>query len=83
MNTRNIASENCKQGEEQHLQCKTLHRYFEASRVLIQINTEALSLPEAFPYLRRTISYNNSDWTEVYQNMRKVRRQWRMIERCW
>ena len=40
---------------------------------------EALPLSEASPYLRRTIAYNNSDCTMVYQNLQKVRSQWVMI----
>ena len=34
---------------------------------------------EAFPYLERTIEYNNSDWTAVFQNLRKAQRRWGMI----
>ena len=53
--------ENCKQGEERRLHHKPLQRCFEASRVSFQINTEALPLSDAFPYLGRMIAYNNSD----------------------
>ena len=37
--------------------------------VLFQINAETLPSSEAFPYLDRLISYNNSDWLAVYQNL--------------
>ena len=46
---------------------------------MFQINVDALTPPEAFPYLDRTIAYNNSDWSEVCQNLRKVRRRWGVI----
>ena len=61
LNTRRYASENCKQGEERRRRRETLQRYFEESRVSFQINAEALPPLEAFPYLGRTIAYNNSD----------------------
>ena len=34
---------------------------------------------EDFPYLDRTIVYNNSDWSAFYHNLRKDRRQRGMI----
>ena len=48
---------------------------------MFQINTEALPLSEDFPYLGRKISYNNIDWMEVYQNLRKAWRRWGMIDK--
>ena len=36
---------------------------------------------EAFPYLGRMIAYNNSDWAEVYLNLRKSWRRWGMVAR--
>ena len=36
---------------------------------------------EAFLYLGRTIAYNNSDWTAVYQNLRKAWRWWGTVAR--
>ena len=36
---------------------------------------------EEFPYLGRTIAYNNSIWLAVYQNLSKERRRWEMITR--
>ena len=81
INNRHYVSDKCKQGEERRIRCKTLQRCFEASKVLFQINTDTLPLLEDFPYLGWTIAYNNSDWEEVYQNLRKVRRWWEMVER--
>ena len=43
--------------------------------------TENLPPSEAFPYLGRTITYNNSDWEAVYLNLCKARRRWVMIAR--
>ena len=62
-------SEKCKQGGERHLRRKTLQRCFDASRVSFQINSETLPPPEAFLYLWRTITFNNSDWAAVYLNL--------------
>ena len=81
LNTRHYASENCKQGEERRLRCKTLQSCFESSRVSFQFNAEDLPSSEAFPYLGRTIAYNNSDWSAVYQNLRISQRGWRVIVR--
>ena len=49
--------------------------------VSFQINTEDLPLLEAFPYVGRKNAYNNSNWLELYQNLRKARRRCGMIER--
>ena len=46
-----------------------------------QINSDPLSLSEAFPYLGRAIEYNNSDWLVLFQNLKKLRRGWGVIVR--
>ena len=51
------------------------------SRVLFQINAEALPPSDAFLYLGQKITYYNSDWMAVYQNLRKARRRWGIIAR--
>ena len=56
-------------------------RPYNAARVSFQINTEALPLLEASPYLGMKIAYNNSDWVAVYLNLRKAWRRWGMIAR--
>ena len=61
------------------IQHKTLHRYFEESRVSFHINVEVLPPPEALPYLGQMIAYNNSNWSSVYQNPKKAQRRWVMI----
>ena len=33
----------------------------------------------AFPYLGRTVAYNNSNWEALYQNLRKDQRRWGML----
>ena len=45
------------------------------------MNEESLTLYEDFPYLRKKIVYNNSNWQAVYQNLRKLRSWWGMIMR--
>ena len=42
---------------------------------------EALPISDFFPYLGRTIAYNNSNWEAVYQNLWKARRLWGMLAR--
>ena len=42
---------------------------------------EALLPSKTFPYLGRTITYNNRYWAAVYQNLRKAQRRWEMIKR--
>ena len=81
LNICHYASENCKQVKERQRQRETLKWCFKASKVSFQINTEALSPSEAFPNIRRKITYSNSDWAVVYQNTRNVRRRWGMIVR--
>ena len=44
--------------------------------VSFQINVEALTPSYAFPYLRRTIAFNNSNFPEVYHNLNKAQRRW-------
>ena len=42
---------------------------------------EDLPTSEALPYIGWTITYNNSNWTEVYHNLQKSRRLWGMVTR--
>ena len=81
LNTRHYVLDKRKKGEERHIRRETLQLCFEASRVLFHINAETVLPPEVFPYLRRTIAYNNIDWGVVYLNLRKARRWWGMVAR--
>ena len=81
LNTLHYASEKCKRGEERRIIRNTLHHYFKEIQVLFQINAETLPPLEDFPYLGRTIAYNNRDWAAVYQNMKKSRMRWEMVSR--
>ena len=81
LNTRHYVSEKYKQGEERRIRRETLQRCFKAIRVSFQINEETLPLLEAFPYLGRTITYSNSDWSAVYLNLRKSWRRWGVVAR--
>ena len=49
--------------------------------VLLQINTDTLTMLEGFPYLGRMITYNRSDWAKVYLNLRKYWRRRGMVAR--
>ena len=73
--------EKCRQGEERNLMRDTLQRCFGARRILFQINSETLPPLEAFPYLGRTVAYNNIYWASVYLNLRKFWRRWGIISR--
>ena len=59
-------------GEECRIIRTTLQHCFEASWVPISVNTDPLVLVAAFPYLGRTVAYNNSDWASLYQNICKA-----------
>ena len=79
LNTHHYASQKFNQGEERRIRRETLQRCFEANWVSFQINVETLPPLEAFPYLGRTIAYNNSDLAAVYLNLRKARGRWGMV----
>ena len=81
LNNRHYMLEKFNQGKDRRLRRKTLQLCFEASRVSFQINADTLPPSEAFPYLGRTITYNNSNWAVVCLNLQKVWRQWGMIAR--
>ena len=81
LNKRHYMPEKCKQGEDRCLRRDNLKRCFEAIRVLFHINAKTIPPSEALPYLGRTITYNKSDWSAVYLNMRKARKRWGMMAR--
>ena len=41
----------------------------------IRVNLNPLKAKTTFPYLRRTILCNNSDWADFYSNLSKARRR--------
>ena len=44
------------------------------------INLNPLGETTAFPYLGRTVTYNNSDWAALYRNLQKYHRRWGVVE---
>ena len=46
----------------------------------IRVNLEPLETMSAFPYLGRTIAFNNSDCVSLYINLKKEKWWWRMME---
>ena len=44
---------------------------------LLDLNT--LEEKTEFPYLGRTVMYNNNDWEALYINLRKAQRRWGMV----
>ena len=47
----------------------------------IRVKLDPLESKTAFPYLRSTVMYNNSNWAALYSNLRKAQRRWGMIEK--
>ena len=47
----------------------------------IKVNLDPLESAEKLPYLGRTITYNNSKWEDLYNNLRKAQRRWGMVLR--
>ena len=72
LDNRNYASEKYNQGEERSIRLENFQRCFESSMVSFQIKAYTLPPLEAFPYVGRTIAYNNSDWAVVYLNLHKA-----------
>ena len=50
-------------------------------RWTISVNADPLEPATAFPYLGFTVAFNNSNWAAVYQNIRKARNWWDMVEK--
>ena len=38
-----------------------------------------LESTENFPYLGRTVAFDNRDWTEMYENLRKAQKRWVVV----
>ena len=51
------------------------------SQVFIQVNTEPLEPVDDLPYLGHTITYNNSNWADVYHNLRNSWQHWEVISK--
>ena len=45
----------------------------------IRVNLNPLEEKNALPYLGRMVTYNNSDWADLYSNLRKDQRIWGMV----
>ena len=56
-------------GDGQYIRQLTLQHRFKSSQVSISMKSEPLGPAASFPYLVRTVAYNNSDWVVV-------RRRW-------
>ena len=61
-----------KQQQGYYIRRENLKHFSRESRISIRVNAEPLEPADAFPYLSRTIVYNNSDWAAVYHNLRKA-----------
>ena len=75
----NYESDKFQIGEEQQRRKETMKHCFEASQETISVNADTLEHATEFPYLCRTVAFNNSYWVALYQNLRKVRRWWGMV----
>ena len=47
----------------------------------INSNLDPLESAATFPYLGHTIAYNNINWVDLYQNLRKVQQRWGMVSK--
>ena len=52
---------------------------FEASKVTIIVNADPLEPTAAFPQLGRIVAFNNSDWVDLYQKLRKAWHRWGVV----
>ena len=46
--------------------------------MLTRVKLNRLEVMPALPYLRRTVTCNNSDWVVIYSNLHKAHRRWGM-----
>ena len=46
--------------------------------MVIRVNLNPLEATTVLPYLLHTVICNNSDWAELYTNLWKAQRRWRM-----
>ena len=79
INSRHYELEKCRLREARRIRRETLQNCFELGQISIWINAEPLEPADEFIHLVCTISYNNSNWTAMYQNRQKARQLWRMI----
>ena len=63
-------------GEEYRSIRTTLQHFFEAIRFSISVNSYPLEPVIDFPHLGLTVTYNNSYWVSLYQNLQKVQQRW-------
>ena len=54
---------------------------FEEIQMLINVNAEPLEPAASIPYLVCTVAYNNNDWVDLYQNLKKARWRWEMLSK--
>ena len=71
-------SNKCRLEEEKGTRQETLQHCFEARQVLISTNAESLEPAATYPYLGRIVDYTNSNWEDLYHNLRKAQRRWGM-----
>ena len=53
--------------------------FFAANQVVLSVNMNPLDSTADFPYLRRTVTYNNTNWEVLYANLRKSQIQWGVV----
>ena len=52
---------------------------FRGKKVVEQRERRASGAAAEFPYLGHTVTYNNSNWAALYQNLWKAQRWWEMV----
>ena len=75
LSNRHYDSGKCRLVGEIHIRRATLQHCLKSIRVTIRLNAYPLETVTAFTYLGSTVTYNNSDWVALYQNIRKLQQQ--------
>ena len=74
LNNRHYTLEVYRLGQEFCRLRDMLQRCFTDNQVAARVNLESLEARTAFPYLVRTVTFNNSNWASLYRNLRKAQR---------
>ena len=56
-----------------------MQRCFKANILAIRVSLNHLEATTTFPYLGRMVTYNNSDWVNLYINLRKSQSRLGMV----
>ena len=72
-------TDQCHIVRDRRCQRETLNRCFKSRKVNIKVNLYPLESTPTFHYLGCTTVYNNRNWADLYQNLRKAQMCWGMM----